>query len=265
MDFLNGLKKYFGKADLSEKERANRTILMRIFVVMLVLGILAFVPLAVRMYQLMITQHDYFEELAIDNQTRSTPVTASRGTIYDRNMNVMSTSATVENVFIDPNQIMTTEQDLNLIARGLSELLGVTEEFVHEQAADTSMRYKIIARKIDQQLADQVRAFINDNDLDGVYLEPDTQRYYPNGSLAANVLGFVRTDNVGAEGIEAYYDSFLEGTAGEIITAKGNYGSEMLYTYEKYYEASDGDSLVLTLDTTVQYYLEKHLQSAVEQ
>ena len=77
-------------------------------------------------------------------------------------------------------------------------------------------------------------------------------------------MGFVSTDNVGSEGLEAYYDSYLQGTAGKVVTTKGNYGSEMLYTYEKYYDASDGDSLVTTIDQTVQHYLEKNLETAIE-
>ena len=234
-------------------------------IVLAVLGFVVFIPLGVKLYQLMIRDHDLYEGMAIDNQTRTTTVSATRGTIYDRNMNILATSATVENVFIDPYQIETEEQDLDVIASGLSELLGVTEEFVREQAADTQMRYKIIAKKLEQTKADEVRAFISESGVKGIYLESDTQRYYPNGALAAHVLGFVRADNVGAAGIESYYDSFLEGTAGELITSKGNYGSEMLYTYEKSYEASDGDNLVLTIDTTVQYYLQKHLEDAIEQ
>lgn len=258
-------KKVGRKPDATDKELTNRRMLWRILVAMLILGVVVFIPLGMRLYQLMIVEHDFYEGLAIDNQTRSTFVSASRGTIYDRNMNILATSATVENVFLDPNEIETKQQDVNLIAEGLSEILGVTEEFVKTQAADTKMRYKIISRKLEQDKANEVRAFINEHDLSGIYLEPDTQRYYPNGALSAHVLGFVRTDNVGAEGIEAYYDSYLEGTGGKIITAKGNYGSQMLYTYEKYYEASDGDSLVLTIDTTVQYYLQKHMEEAIEQ
>ena len=82
--------------------------------------------------------------------------------------------------------------------------------------------------------------------------------------MAAQVIGFTNASNVGAEGIEAYYNSVLEGTEGKVITTKGNYETEMPYSYEKYYEASDGDSVVLTLDTTVQYYLEKNMESAIE-
>ena len=250
-------------------QRANKTILRRTLVLMVVCGILAFVPLIVTLYKLMIRDHNYYEELAINNQTRSTNLTASRGIIYDRNMNILASSTTVETVFIDPNEIAKKMEDpensglLDKIAAGLSEILDVEPDFVKEQAADTKYMYKIIKRKIPEELADKVRTFISDNDISGVYLETDAKRYYPYTSLAAQVLGFVSSDNVGSEGIEAYYDSYLEGTAGKVVTTKGNYGSEMLYTYEKYYDASNGDDLVLTLDTTVQYYLEKNLEAAI--
>ena len=244
-------------------ERANRTILSRTLILM-VCGVVAFIPLITTLFQLMVIDHDSYEQMAINNQTRSTSLTADRGIIYDRNMNILATSTTVENVFLDPNEIETKEQDLNLIATGLSEILDVDTGFIYEQAADTTKRYKVIKRKIDDDLAQEVRDFINANDLQGIYLEPDSKRYYPYGSLCAQVLGFTRDDNVGAEGLEAYFDSSLQGTSGEIITTKGNKGSEMLYTYEKYYDASDGDSLVLTLDTTVQYYLEKNMEAAIE-
>ena len=252
-----------------KNQRANRTILRRTLVLMVVCGILAFIPLIVTLYNLMIRQHDYYEERAIRNQTRSTYLTAARGIIYDRNMNILASSNTVETVFIDPNEIaeqMKEPKNANLldqIARGLSDILEVDEGFVYKQAADKEYRYKIIRRKISEELADRVRDFVSDNDIHGVYLETDMQRYYPYSSMAAQVLGFVSTDNVGSEGIEAYFDSTLTGTAGKVVTTKGNYGSEMLYTYEKYYDASDGNSIVLTIDDTVQQQLEKNLQNAI--
>lgn len=247
-----------------ERDRANRPLLSRTFILLVVCGVLVFIPLVITLFHLMITQHDYYEGLAIDNQTRSTRVTASRGTVYDRNMNILSTSATVENIFIDPNGIASNEQDVNLIASGLAEILGVKESFVKEQAADTAMYYKIIKKKVPEETAELVRDFINENNIIGIYLEPDSQRYYPYTSLAAQVLGFVNADNVGAEGVEAYYNSVLEGTAGEIIRTKGAGNSEMLYSYEKFYDATDGNSLVLTIDSTVQYYLEKNMEAAIE-
>lgn len=261
-------------------ERASRTVLQRTGILMVLCGIIMFIPLIATLYDLMIVQHDYFQQLAINNQTRTTPLTADRGVIYDRNMNILASSATVETIFIDPNAMQAAEkkqlqrkedgktynaqQNVDFIARGLSEILNVEASFVREQAADTSKYYKVIRRKVSEELAQQVRAFINENDLTGIHLETDSQRYYPYGSLGAQILGFVRSDNVGAEGLESYYDATLTGNGGAIVTTKGNLGTEMLFSYEKYYDAADGNSLVLTEDVTVQYYLEKNLEEATE-
>lgn len=258
------------QANREQNQRANRTILRRTLVLMVLCGVIAFVPLIGTLYHLMITEHDYYNEKAIKNQTRSTNLTATRGVIYDANMNVLASSSTVETVFIDPNEIaeqMKQPENSNLldqIARGLGEILDVEPSFVYEQAADKQYRYKVIKRKISEELADEVRAFVSENSITGVYLETDLKRYYPNSSLAAQALGFVSSDNNGSEGLEAYYNEELSGTAGKVVTSKGNYGSEMLYTYEKYYDASDGSSLITTIDSTVQAYVEKNLQNAID-
>ena len=249
-------------------------------ILMILCGVVLFIPLIATLYNLMIVDHEKYEEMAIQNQTRSTKLSAARGAIYDRNMNVMASSATVETIFLDPNAIaraVAEEEEKRLegkefnanvtvdfIARGLAELLDVEADFVREQAADTKYYYKVVKRKVPEETAQRVRNFINEYKLTGlINLEMDAQRYYPYGSLAGQILGFVRTDNVGAEGLESYYDATLTGNGGEIITTKGNHGAEMLYTYEKYYDASDGNSLVLTLDVTAQYYLEKNLEEAI--
>ena len=261
-------------------ERASRTVLQRTAVLMVVCGVIMFIPLIATLYRLMIVEHDHYQQLAINNQTRTTLLSADRGVIYDRNMNILASSATVETIFIDPNAMQAAEkkqlnrkengktynaqQNVDFIARGLAEILDVEPSFVREQAADTTKYYKVIRRKVSEEIAQQVRSFINENELVGIHLETDSQRYYPYGSLGAQILGFVRSDNVGAEGLEAYYDATLTGNGGAIVTTKGNLGSEMLFNYEKYYDAADGSSLVLTQDVTVQYYLEKNLEQAME-
>lgn len=248
-----------------DKAQADRAILRRTFWIMILFGIVIFIPIVGMLAKLMIVDHDYYETKAINNQTRSTSVSASRGTIYDRNMNVMAASSTVENVFLDPLELDKYDQDVNLIATALSEIIdGVEKERVIELAADTSMRYKVVARKQTKDVADEIRQFINDNNIRGVYLETDSKRYYPFGTMAAQLIGFTNSENKGSEGLEANYNNYLEGTAGAVVTTKGNYETEMLYSYEKYYEASDGDSLILTIDTQVQYYLEKNMQAAIE-
>jgi stage V sporulation protein D (sporulation-specific penicillin-binding protein) len=139
----NRPKKTNNAQKLSQSERASRTILGRTLFALVICGVILFIPLIATLYNLMITDHDFYEELAVENQTRSTTVSASRGTIYDRNMNVLAMSASVENVFIDPNEIETKEQNLDLIASGLANLLDVDADWVKEQAADTTLRYKV--------------------------------------------------------------------------------------------------------------------------
>ena len=244
---------------------ANRVILRRIFVLMILFGLLIFIPLAGKLIQLQILDHDELSRMAVDNQTRKSSITADRGTIYDRNMNVLAISADVENVCIDPNELALSGQDTDAIAGELSSLLDVDKQRILKLMEDTSYRYQIVKRKVEQEEAALVREYIADRQITGVYLEPDTKRYYPAGCLAAQVLGFVGSDNTGLDGLEAAFDETLTGHQGKIVSAKGNYGTEMLYHHETYYDAEDGKSLVLTLDMTVQQMLEKHMQEAITQ
>lgn len=235
-----------------------------IFAMMICLGILSFCAVAGMLVKLMLIDHNKYEEKAIRNQTRTTSVTASRGTIYDRNMNVLAASSSVENIFLDPLELEQNKVDVDALSNALARILDLDASWIKEQAADVKYRYKMLKRRQTQEICDQVREYISANKIIGVHLEPDSMRYYPYGTLAAQLLGFTNTENVGSEGLESYYNSYLEGTAGAVITTKGNNETEMLYSYEKYYQASDGDSVVLTIDTTVQYYLEKQLQDAVD-
>ena len=244
---------------------ANRVILRRIAVLMALFGIIVFIPLTLRLIRLQIVEHADLSRMAADNQTRKSSITAARGTIYDRNMNVLAVSADVENVCIDPNELALSGQDTDAIAGALSSLLEVDKQRILKLMEDTSYRYQIVKRKVELEEAASVRAYITEQNVTGVYLEPDTKRYYPEGTLAAQVLGFVGSDNTGLDGIEAAFDETLTGHSGKIVSAKGNYGTEMLYHHETYYDAEDGSSLVLTIDETVQRMLEKHMQEAIAQ
>lgn len=248
-----------------EKEgNTNADIRKRMLAIGAFCGVVLFAVLLGHLFKLMILQHDYYETKAIQNQTRSTTISASRGVIYDRNMEILAASVSVENVFIDPLKLEQEQEDIDFIARNLAEILDVDADWIKQQAADTKMRYKVIKRKLTQEVADEVRAFINENNISGIYLEADSKRYYPGTTLAAQLVGFTNAENNGAYGVEAYYNNYLQGTAGAVVTTKGNYETEMLYSFEKYYEASDGDSVVLTIDSNVQRILEKNIEAAVE-
>ena len=235
----------------------------RILAAAAVLGVLAFVPVALRLYDLMVVSYDYYADLALRNQTRTTKVTADRGTIYDRNMNILACSQSVENVYLDPHELKQSKADIPAIAAKLGELLELDPQWIQEQAKDTKMRYKQVAARVSEETASRIRAYINENQISGIHLEPNSQRYYPYGNLAAQVIGFTNASNTGSEGVEAAYNSFLEGTAGRVITTKGNNEMDMPFSYERYVAAQEGCSLVLTLDTTIQACLEKQMEVAI--
>ena len=236
----------------------------RILAVMILLGIAAFLPVAVRLYSLMVNQYDYYAQKALRNQTRTTKVTANRGNIYDTNMNLLAVSVGVENIYLDPHELRQSKADMELIGDKLGEILALDPDWIREQAEDTKMRYKQIAARVSEETAALVRSFINEYSISGIHLEPSSQRYYPYGTLAAQVIGFTNASNTGSEGIEAAYNSYLEGPAGKVITTKGNNEMDMPFSYENYVSSQTGCSVVLTLDATVQACLEKQLQAAID-
>ena len=251
-----------------EKERGggpNRQMLRRTLALMALCGIAAFLVLLIRLYKLQIIDHAYYEELAIQQQLREAATSPARGTIFDTNMNPLAVSASVDNIYLSPAEIETYGEDRELIARGLSEILGLDYDDILEKTGRTGSWYVTVARKVEAEQADEVRRFKTENGLKGVRLETDTKRYYPNSSLACHLIGFVGMDNTGLEGIEAKYDSALSGSAGRTLRATNAYGTELLFgSFEEYSPGEDGYDLVLTVDSTIQYYVEKHLKQAVE-
>lgn len=298
--------------------RANQVIRGRTMLIMLLLGVASFTVLFWKLYDLQINRHDELKAEAVSQQTDSMVISASRGTIYDKNGEIMAISYSTETVLLDPGGVQdfveSQEQkiqdaaeeaaekgapytapevlDQAYIARGLSRILDVEEETILEHLENTANRYWEVKKKVDQDVADEVRRFINgeiddegnqlttvDEDgntvlistggrptrLQGISLTPDTKRLYPFGSLAGNVIGFVNASNVGAYGLEASYDDVLSGSTGLTITPTNVNGTPLLFSGgEQMFDAENGSSLVLTLDTNVQYALEKGLESMLD-
>ena len=298
--------------------RANQVIRGRTMLIMLLLGVASFTVLFWKLYDLQINRHDELKAEAVSQQTDSMVISASRGTIYDKNGEIMAISYSTETVLLDPGGVQdfveSQEQkiqdaaeeaaekgapytapevlDQAYIARGLSRILDVEEETILEHLENTANRYWEVKKKVDQDVADEVRRFINgeiddegnqlttvDEDgntvlistggrptrLQGISLTPDTKRLYPFGSLAGNVIGFVNASNVGAYGLEASYDDVLNGSNGLTVTPTNVNGTPLLFSGgEQMFDAENGSSLVLTLDTNVQYALEKGLESMLD-
>jgi len=236
----------------------------RIIAVALMLGLVAFVPIGFRLYSLMVSRYDYYAALALRNQTRTTRVTTRRGDILDRNMNVVASSVGVETVYLDPRELKQAKEDLEDISQTLGRLLEKDPGWILEQAKDYRQRYKQIAGRVEAETAAQIRSYINENDISGIHLEPNYRRIYPYGSLAAQVIGFTNLSLTGAEGVEAAYNSFLEGGTGKVVTTKGNNEMDMPFSYENYVAGTGGNNVILTLDMTVQACLEKQIQAAID-
>lgn len=243
----------------------NMRMLRRTLFLMAVFGIAAFVVLGAKLYDIQIRKHDEYEGAAIAQQVRATSVDSGRGTIYDRNGKILAMSASVDTIYISPAEIVMYDEDPVLISKTLSQILDVDYAKIMEMTSDTKSWYKTVARRVEEEQSRLVREFKNEYNLKGVKIETDSKRYYPYSSLASHVIGFVGYENTGLAGIELSLDSVLTGTAGRVVRAKNAYGTDMLYTkYEDYYDAADGCNVTLTIDTTVQYYLEKNLRQAVE-
>ena len=252
--------------------RANRVIQSRTFVLMLIMGILMFVLMFFQLYDLRITRHEELQGKAVSQQTRRTVVTASRGTIYDASGNILAISASAETIILSPLEI---DQAVNSkttpvswtkdsLAAGLADILGKDAASIRKRMENTESQYEVIQLRAEEDVAAKVRAYVDENDIVGVHLVADSKRYYPYGSLAAQVIGFVGTENTGLYGLEAYYEEELEGQSGLVISAKDKAENDMLYTYEQYFAAKDGGDLTLTLDATIQYYLEKGMESMLD-
>ena len=185
--------------------RANRVIQSRTFILMLVMGIAMFLLLFLKLYSLQITRHEELQKKAVSQQTRSTVVTANRGTIYDRNGNIMAISATAETIFLSPLEMDRALRDTKNpvawtkegVAAELGRILEINDATILKKMARTNSQYEILKLRADEEIADQVRKYINENKIVGVYLVTDAKRYYPYGSLCAHVIGFVGDDNTG--------------------------------------------------------------------
>ena len=269
---------------------ATRVIQRRTLALLLVFGVGTFLALFGKAYDLTITQHNQLQDGASSQQMRSTVISASRGSILDRNGVTLAVSASADTIFIDPNAIqkyadqldktraqklvdgledgeklpMSGQEYKDLLASRLSEILEIDPQKVYDNMAKTNWMYAVLKQRVDKEVSDKVREFITTNEtgasLQGVHLETDSKRYYPRSSLASHVIGFLDGDNQGAYGLEALYNEEMEGTAGLTVTAKEAGGSEIMFQYEQYYDAEEGHTIQTTIDSTLQYYLERGLE-----
>lgn len=214
----------------------------------------------------------------VENQMLSdSEIKASRGTIYDSNMNVLAQSASVWSICLYPSHFSDYDKEdrdevREIVASGLAAILDMDEEKILEYT-QKDVGYQLVKSEVEKDMRDAVSAFISEYakkekgsyDLGRVIgIDPDVKRYYPYSSLASTVIGFTGSDGDGLSGLEYYYNDTLKGVSGRTVTAIDSHGSALPNQYETIYEAQQGSGLVLTVNIYVQYILEDILSAALE-
>ncbi len=266
----------------------------------MVVCFVALLALVLNLFKIQVIDYEKYQNRTIDQYTKETEISAKRGTIYDANMKVLATSVTVDRVFIAPNMIpqmsvrdyieseypsdkINTEEerlereefashfsDLGItvaedIANELSSLLsGVDKEDIIAKSKKTNRADETIKRQAEINESNAVREMIlNKHYEQMIHLAESTKRFYPFNSLASHVIGITGYDGTGISGVEAYYDSYLKGVPGKVVTAKNGIGGEMPFKYESYISAQNGTNIMLTLDWTIQHLVERELEKAL--
>ena len=240
--------------------------MLKRILIMAVVIIFLMTTTVARVFYLTIVRGEELSEKAETQQLKDTEITAMRGTIYDSNGNVLAQSASVWNVFIDPLNIKDKQRDL--IVDEFANLFGYDADEKKEFYDRTTHQnhYELVEKKVENNIKEKLSKFVSKNELGGcIGTEQTTKRYYPCGTLASSVIGFTGADDQGLSGIEAYYDEQLTGTNGRIITAKDAKSNNIANDYETSIAATDGDSIVLTINQTIQYYLEKGLRETMNE
>lgn len=239
-----------------------------------------------KLFNTSITNNAKYEALANQNQFKGTTVKASRGSIYDSTGKILAQSTTVYTVAVAPKMLADLDNMTNLEGKVYTEQTRQKEAVAHILAdnledveyedmlkqlteqitTNPSSQWMKIASKVEKPVVDKILAACSEQNLANnvIFTDQDTMRYYPQHELAASVIGFTNYDGDGIYGVEAYYNDYLAGVDGKTITATDANGEEMPYKNDKSYSAKDGSSVYLTIDSNLQYTVEKNLDQAVE-
>ncbi|MCI2046187.1 MAG: peptidase [Faecalibacterium sp.] len=234
---------------------------LRVRLLAILLAAAVFGTLAGRLYYLQITEGAWYAEKAAGQQLRDTVVPAARGQIFSADGKILATNATCWTIRASPREI--ADADVEKAAAGVAKLLGLDEAKVLEKFSDRASNDCLLRYRVDRETADAVRAFCTENGITGILINQDSKRYYPEGEFLASVLGFTNVDNAGVSGLELEYNTTLTGTNGRVLTAANAWGFTMEQSYATIDEPVEGNTLVLTVDSNIQHYLENALQYAV--
>ena len=218
---------------------------------------------------------EYFKTKAETQQLSDTTITAQRGVIYDANMSVLAQSASAWKISLNATAFADAPSEAKeKVYSTLINVLGVSREYLEDKASYKQYNSVMIKTKVEKDEKDKLEAFVkgtfkdkdnNDQSYGSlVMIDEDVKRYYPYSTLASQIIGFTGMDNDGRSGIESFYNSTLTGVDGRVISARSNSSVAQDIEYKSVYEAEQGTSLVLTIDETIQRYLENSLSACYE-
>ncbi len=221
--------------------------------------------LILRTAMIQIIDGEELSRKALEQQTSDNTVSAKRGKIFDRNYKILAANASVETISIAPlefrDSIEKSKITTSKVAEDFAKILDLDKDTV-KRKIDKESSFEYIKKKVEKDSADELRKYLEENELSGVSFVEDVKRVYPYNNLASHVIGFVGNDNQGLEGVESIYDDELSGVPGRVVTTRQSTGLDSGSSYESYIEAQDGYSVVLTIDEVIQGYVEKHLENA---
>lgn len=228
----------------------KRNLLLVLFVISM-----AALLLVVRVFYLMVPGSAAFAEAAKDLHERERAIKAERGKIYDRNGEILADNMPVCTISVIHNQITEPERVIQILCKELS----LEESYVRKRVEKYSS-IETIKTNVEKETADVIRSY----ELDGVMVDEDYRRFYPYGSLASKVLGFTGSDNQGILGLEVKYDFWLKGENGKILTMATAHGMEIPDMAETLVTPVSGNSIVTSLDVTIQSYAEQIATQVLE-
>lgn len=230
-------------------------------IILFALCSVVFLFLCIRLGWIMLVDGEEYSDKAIEQQTKDTPITAERGSIYDRNMKELAVNAPTYTVWVRPAEVVDKSGDSDEMASILAEITGGDAAEIKASIEKDSSLVNI-AKRLDTDQAEKIRAYMKKGKLPGISVDESTKRYYPYGEFGSIVIGHTNEDNNGIAGVELSYNDYLGGKSGRIIRNTDASGRQLSYGTEKYYEAEDGLNVVLTIDEVIQHYLDKALQNA---
>ena len=234
----------------------TKTYHRRKIVIVFFLCLLMLAGLMGRLVYLMVFRSDYYQEKADALHERERSIKAARGKIIDQTGMVLATNRTVCTVSVIHSQIKEPEQVIEVLCNEL----GMSEETVRKRVEKVSSIERIKAN-VDKEVGDKIRSY----DLAGVKVDEDFKRYYPYDTFASKVLGFTGGDNQGIIGLEVYYEDYLKGIDGTILTQTDARGIELDGEAEERVEAIAGNNLHVTLDYNIQMYCEQAAKKVLEE